>query len=265
MRTRSRSREEKILGVDPESLLQRCETELRELREELEEAKHVVSNLSKITQSSQTEQAPQSVERSGDVVSCEEHAKVVLLASELQAKCRKLSEENAEHANAVLLASELQAKCRKLSEENAEHANAVLLASELQAKCRKLSEENAELRAKHEAESAERQRLVGVVAARDSEVQRERLEWTATRDEISGNMRVLCQKMEEQRTFLQHVETDLATTKESLRLKSEELVASYGEYAKVDNARASLSIHVQELMQNNASLTAILFQNQPRS
>ena len=241
MRTRSRSREEKILGVDPESLLQRCETELRELREELEEAKHVVSNLSKITQSSQTEQAPQSVERSGDVVSCEEHAKVVLLASELQAKCRKLSEENAEHANAVLLASELQAKCRKLSEEN------------------------AELRAKHEAESAERQRLVGVVAARDSEVQRERLEWTATRDEISGNMRVLCQKMEEQRTFLQHVETDLATTKESLRLKSEELVASYGEYAKVDNARASLSIHVQELMQNNASLTAILFQNQPRS
>lgn len=213
MRTRSRSREEKILGVDPESLLQRCETELRELREELEEAKRTVSNLSKNSQSCQTTEQAQPV----DVVPREEYARTALLASELQTKCRDLSQEN------------------------------------------------AELRAKHEAEFVERERLTGVVAARESEAQRERSEWTATRDEITEKMKVLCQKIEEQQTYVKSVEADLSTTKESLRLKNEELVASYGEYAKVDNARASLSIRVQELMQNNASLTAILFQNAPRS
>lgn len=213
MRTRSRSREEKILGVDPESLLQRCETELRELREELEEAKRTVSNLSKNSQSSQTTEQAQPI----DVVPREEYARTALLTSKLQTKCHDLFQEN------------------------------------------------AALRAKHEAESVERERLAGVVAARESEVQRERSEWTATRDEITEKMKVLCQKIEEQQLYVKRAEADLSTTKESLRLKNEELVASYGEYAKVDNARASLSIRVQELMQNNASLTAILFQNAPRS
>ena len=210
MRTRSRSREEKSLGVDVETLLAQCEKELGELREELEAEKRIVREL----RDSSASAAVPVVTEPG--VSREDHERVERIASDLRETCRVLALEN------------------------------------------------KDLREKHASEVAERERLVGVVSSRDSDLKRERLEWTKTRDDIAANVRTLCKSLEQQKAQTKRMEEELSKTKLTLQQKNQELVASYGEYAKIDNARATLNIRLQELMHHNSQLTALMFQNQQR-
>lgn len=145
-----------------------------------------------------------------------------------------------------------------------EHERVERIASELRETCRVLALENKDLREKHASEVAERERLVGVVSSRDSDLKRERLEWTKTRDDIAANVRTLCKSLEQQKAQAKRMEEELSKTKTTLQQKNQELVASYREYAKVDNARATLNIRLQELMHHNSQLTALMFQNQQR-
>ena len=207
MKTRSRSREEKSLGVNVESLLEQCETELYELREELEREKRTLTEL----KDAQIRQHEQAARQNDGFVSREDHEMVERVASELRETCRTLSLDN------------------------------------------------KELREKHSTDVMEKERLTGIVT-----VQREQSEQSKKRDEIiTMNMKTLSHKIEEQQSQLRSLEGDLATMKETLRLKDQELVASYGEYSKVDNERATLNIRVQELMYHNANLTAMMFPNRP--
>lgn len=141
-----------------------------------------------------------------------------------------------------------------------EHERVERIASEFREACRVLSLENRELREKHAAEVVERERLVGVVASRDADLKRERLEWTKTRDDIAANVRTLCESLEREKARTKQMQEDLSQTKLTLQQKNQELAASYGEYAKIDNARATLNIRVQELMHHNSQLTALMFQ-----